>query len=237
MSGKVLTVISDHMYVATVTGAARPGPYAYPSAKPAGAEGTSRAGVTAECPESAADRVQLDRAALDQAGRDLASLEHTGLDRAEFDRAQLDRVGHLVWRQYLRGHATVVRALEAELLAERQLSLAAYDVLAELAGAPERRMRMTELADAVLLSRSGVTRMVDRLERLGLVSRGRVAEDGRGIAATLTDRGQEQLTGASVTHQEAVQRHFVNQLDETDVRDLRRISQRLADGPDGQPAQ
>ena len=232
MSGKVLTVISDHMYVATVTGAARPGPYAYPSAKPAGAEGTSRAGVTAECPESAADRVQLDRAALDQAGRDLTGLEHTGLGRA-----QLDRAGHLVWRQYLRGHATVVRALEAALLAERQLSLAAYDVLAELAGAPERRMRMTELADAVLLSRSGVTRMVDRLERLGLVSRGRVAEDGRGIAATLTDQGQEQLTGASVTHQEAVQRHFVNQLDETDVRDLRRISQRLADGPDGEQAQ
>jgi len=220
------------MYVATVTGAARPGPYAYPSAKPAGAEGTSRAGVTAECPESAADRVQLDRAALDQAGRDLTGLEHTGLGRA-----QLDRAGHLVWRQYLRGHATVVRALEAALLAERQLSLAAYDVLAELAGAPERRMRMTELADAVLLSRSGVTRMVDRLERLGLVSRGRVAEDGRGIAATLTDQGQEQLTGASVTHQEAVQRHFVNQLDETDVRDLRRISQRLADGPDGEQAQ
>ena len=232
MSGKVLTVISDHMYVATVTGAARPGPYAYPSAKPAGAEGAGRAGATAECHESAADRVQLDRAALDQAGRDLSSLEHTGLDRA-----QLDRAGHLVWRQYLRGHATVVRALEAELLAERQLSLAAYDVLAELAGAPERRMRMTELADAVLLSRSGVTRMVDRLERLGLVTRGRVAEDGRGIAATLTDRGQEQLTGASITHQEAVQRHFVNQLDETDVRDLRRISQRLADGPDGQQSQ
>jgi len=220
------------MYVATVTGAARPGPYAYPSAKPAGAEGTSRAGVTAECHESAADRVQLDRAALDQVGRDLDGLENTGLDRA-----QLDRAGHLVWRQYLRGHATVVRALEAELLAERQLSLAAYDVLAELAGAPERRMRMTELADAVLLSRSGVTRMVDRLERLGLVSRGRVAEDGRGIAATLTDRGQEQLTGASVTHLAAVQRHFVNQLDETDVRDLRRISQRLADGPDGEQAQ
>ncbi|HWN34602.1 MAG TPA: MarR family winged helix-turn-helix transcriptional regulator [Pseudonocardia sp.] len=207
------------MYSAMVTDAARPGPYSYPSAKPVGVEGAGRAPAadTERC-ELAADRAQLDRA---------------GLDRTGPDRAQLDRTGHVVWRQYVRGHATVVRALEAELLAERQLSLAAYDVLAELAGAPERRMRMTELADAVLLSRSGVTRMVDRLERLGLVTRGRVAEDGRGIAATLTDQGEEQLTGASVTHLAAVQRHFVNQLDEADLRDLRRISERLTGGPVG----
>ena len=208
------------MYSAMVTDAARPGPYVYPSAQPVGVEGTGRATVGAE-------RCDLTADALDRAG----------LDKAGLDKAGLDRAGHAVWRHYLRGHATVVRALEAELLAERQLSLAAYDVLAELAGAPERRMRMTELADAVLLSRSGVTRMVDRLERLGLVTRGRVAEDGRGIAATLTDEGQEQLSGASVTHLAAVQRHFVNQLDETDLRDLRRISRRLAAGPVARSAQ
>ena len=150
-------------------------------------------------------------------------------------RAQ-DGEGHAVWRHYLRGHATVTRALEAELLARQELSLAAFDVLAELAQAPERRMRMTELADAVLLSRSGVTRMVDRLERLGLVTRGRVEEDGRGIAATLTDQGQEQLDRASVTHVAAVQRHFVNRLDETDLRDLRRISRRLTAGAAAEPA-
>ncbi|MDT7656677.1 MAG: hypothetical protein QOF38_1392 [Pseudonocardiales bacterium] len=150
-------------------------------------------------------------------------------------RAQ-DSEGHAVWRHYLRGHATVTRALEAELLARQELSLAAFDVLAELAQAPERRMRMTELADAVLLSRSGVTRMVDRLERLGLVTRGRVEEDGRGIAATLTDQGQEQLDRASVTHVAAVQRHFVNRLDETDLRDLRRISRRLTAGAVPEPA-
>jgi DNA-binding MarR family transcriptional regulator len=211
------------MYSAMVTDAARPGPYVYPSAQSVGVEGTGRATVGAE-------RCDLTADALDRAGLE-AGLE-AGLDKAGLDRAGLDRAGHAVWRHYLRGHATVVRALEAELLAERQLSLAAYDVLAELAGAPERRMRMTELADAVLLSRSGVTRMVDRLERLGLVTRGRVAEDGRGIAATLTDQGQEQLSGASVTHLAAVQRHFVNQLDETDLRDLRRISRRLAGGPE-----
>jgi len=139
--------------------------------------------------------------------------------------------GHQVWRQYLRGHATVARALEAELLLEEQLSLAAFDVLAELAEAPQRSLRMTELADAVLLSRSGVTRMVDRLERLGLVTRGRVLEDGRGIAATLSEQGADLLKRASVTHRDAVRRYFVNRLDESDLRDLRRISQRLITGP------
>jgi DNA-binding MarR family transcriptional regulator len=134
-----------------------------------------------------------------------------------------------VWRAYLRGHATVTRALEAELIAEQRLSLAAYDVLVELAEAPNRRLRMTELADAVLLSRSGLTRLVDRLERAGLVSRGRVREDGRGVAATLTDRGMERLRRASRTHQEGVMRHFGDRLSATDLAELRRISQLLAD--------
>jgi DNA-binding MarR family transcriptional regulator len=193
-----------------VTDAVRPGSAAHPPPDPAGTEiGTEiGTGATTEIGTGATTEI----------------------------RAQ-DSEGHGVWRHYLRGHATVTRALEADLLARQELSLAAYDVLAELARAPERRMRMTELADAVLLSRSGVTRMVDRLERLGLVTRGRVEEDGRGIAATLTDQGQDQLDTASLTHVAAVQRHFVNCLDEADLRDLRRISRRLTAGAaPGQPA-
>src|SRR5689334_17250773 len=68
------------------------------------------------------------------------------------------------WRSFLRAHARITRLLEAELVAERNLSLGGYDVLVQLAEAPQRRLRMAELADAVLLSRSGVTRLVDRLE-------------------------------------------------------------------------
>ncbi|MBA3907867.1 MAG: MarR family transcriptional regulator, partial [Pseudonocardiales bacterium] len=75
------------------------------------------------------------------------------------------------WRAFLRAHAVITRTLEAELLAEQDLSLAAYDVLVQLAEAPAHRLRMTELAERVLLSRSGVTRLVDRLEKLGLVAR------------------------------------------------------------------
>lgn len=132
------------------------------------------------------------------------------------------------WRAFLRAHASITRVLEAELLAEQDLSLASYDVLVQLAEAPDRRLRMTELADAVLLSRSGVTRLVDRLEKGGLVARCPVESDGRGVAARLTDAGLDRLRIASRTHLRGVAHHFVNRLDEADLRILERISRHLA---------
>ena len=139
-----------------------------------------------------------------------------------------DREQLAAWRAYLRAHATITRALEAELVAEQRLSLAAYDVLVQLAEAPERRLRMTELADAVLLSRSGVTRLVDRLERAGLVTRGRVADDGRGVAARLTDAGLARLRTAARTHLAGVHEHFVARLEPADLAALERVSRLLA---------
>jgi DNA-binding MarR family transcriptional regulator len=133
------------------------------------------------------------------------------------------------WRSFLRAHARITRALEAELVAEQRLSLAAYDVLVQLAEAPQRRLRMTELADAVLLSRSGVTRLVDRLERARLVTRSPVESDGRGVAAHLTDAGLERLRVAARTHLAGVARHFADRLDADDLVALDRISRRLAD--------
>ncbi len=132
------------------------------------------------------------------------------------------------WRAFLRAHALVTRSLEAELVAGQQLSLAAYDVLVQLVEAPGHRLRMTELAEAVLLSRSGVTRLVDRLEKAGLVSRTPVAGDGRGVAAELTEAGVNRLRTASRTHLTGVMRHFVEPLGE-DLDELERISRRLAD--------
>ena len=133
------------------------------------------------------------------------------------------------WRAFLRAHATITRALESELLSEQSLSLASYDVLVQLAEAPGRRLRMTELAEAVLLSRSGVTRLVDRLEKSGLVSRCPVANDGRGVAAELTDDGLRRLRVASRTHLSGVVRHFAARLPEDDLHALERISRLLAD--------
>ena len=117
--------------------------------------------------------------------------------------------------------------LEAELLTDQQLSLASYDVLVQLAEAPQRRLRMTELAAAVLLSRSGVTRLVDRLEKAGLVARCPVAGDGRGVAAELTAAGLDRLRNAAPTHLAGVIRHFVQQLEPADLDAMARISRRL----------
>ncbi len=133
------------------------------------------------------------------------------------------------WRSFLRAHAYLSRVLEAELLADQQLSLASYDVLVQLAEAPGRRLRMTELAAAVLLSRSGVTRLVDRLEKAGLVARCRVAADGRGVAAELTPAGLNRLRNAAPTHLAGVVRHFVDRLDRDDLAAMERISRRLVD--------
>ncbi|CAM4136180.1 MarR family winged helix-turn-helix transcriptional regulator [Kibdelosporangium persicum] len=133
------------------------------------------------------------------------------------------------WRSFLRAHAKVTRCLEAELLAEQRLSLGAYDVLAELAEAPGQCLRMAELAEAVLLSRSGVTRLVDRLERAGLVARERVDGDGRGVVARLTSSGASRLLVASRTHLAGVVRHFVELLDEQELKTLGDLAQRVAD--------
>jgi DNA-binding MarR family transcriptional regulator len=133
------------------------------------------------------------------------------------------------WRAFLRAHAYISRVLEAELLADQELSLASYDVLVQLAEAPERRLRMTELAAAVLLSRSGVTRLVDRLEKVGLVARCRVASDGRGVAAELTPAGLIRLRNAAPTHLAGVVRHFVARLGADDLLAMERISRLLVD--------
>ncbi|MBC6450360.1 MarR family winged helix-turn-helix transcriptional regulator [Actinokineospora xionganensis] len=133
------------------------------------------------------------------------------------------------WRTFLRAHAKITRVLEAELVAEQRLSLGGYDVLVQLAEAPDRKLRMAELADAVLLSRSGVTRLVDRLERVGLVSRERVAGDGRGVVATLTPEGLDTLRTAARTHLAGVSRHFVAKFDTDELNDMGSLCAKLID--------
>ena len=131
------------------------------------------------------------------------------------------------WRAFLRAHAVITRALEVELLADQELSLAAYDVLVQLVEAPERESS-TASASSVIRSRcSGVTRLVDRLERAGLVSRCPVANDGRGVAAQITEAGVARLRAASRTHLTGVVRHFADHLDADDLTALERISRRL----------
>jgi DNA-binding MarR family transcriptional regulator len=109
----------------------------------------------------------------------------------------------------LRVHAALVKALDAELVGEHDLPLSSYEVLITLQASPGRRCRMAELADRVLLSRSGMTRLVDRLERDGLLVRDTCSSDGRGCFAVLTDAGADVLARARPTHLHGVRRRFL----------------------------
>ncbi|WP_232304134.1 MarR family transcriptional regulator [Pseudofrankia sp. DC12] len=113
------------------------------------------------------------------------------------------------WRNLLHAHAQVTRVLEAELEEAHGLPLASYDVLVQLSEAPDGALRMSELADAVLLSRSGLTRLVDRLVREGLVERRSCPSDLRGTLAVLTPAGLDRLRAASGTHLRGVARHVL----------------------------
>jgi DNA-binding MarR family transcriptional regulator len=133
------------------------------------------------------------------------------------------------WRNFLQAHAVLVRRLEADLLAEHQLPLASYDVLVQLVEAPERRLRMTELAQRVLISRSGLTRLVDRLEREGLVRREACDDDARGLFAVLTEVGFQRLRRASPTHLRGVASYAIDRLDDGQVEALAQICARILD--------
>ena len=122
------------------------------------------------------------------------------------------RPGLDAWRVFLGAHAAVIRRLEAELEAEGLISLADYDVLLNLALAPGGRLRMSELADQVLLSRSGMTRRVDRLESAGLVRRDECPADRRGSFAAITSDGLERVRTASPTHLRGIEEHFLAKL-------------------------
>jgi DNA-binding MarR family transcriptional regulator len=127
------------------------------------------------------------------------------------------------WSGFLQGHAQIVRALDAELDREHGLPLTSYDVLIQLSLAPERRLRMFELADAVVLSRSGLTRLVERLERDGLVERERGEIDLRQMYARLTDRGFEVVANATPTHVAGVRERFLERLSDEQTKQLATI--------------
>ena len=120
------------------------------------------------------------------------------------------------WRGVLEVHARVTHQLDAQMHAEHGLSLSAYEVLMFLADAPEHRLRMSEIADRVLLSRSGCTRLVDRLADQGYVTRCAASNDGRGLYAELTEAGLTKITAARMTHHEGIRRFFLDRLTVTD---------------------
>lgn len=135
------------------------------------------------------------------------------------------RVG--VWRSFLRAHAVVLRQLERELDRDASLPLAWYDVLLTLAQAPGRRLRMADLAERVMLSRSGLTRLVDRIEKAGYVRREPSPDDARGTYTVLQPPGLRRLRDAVPKHLAGVQRHWLAHFDDAELRTLGALLQRL----------
>jgi DNA-binding MarR family transcriptional regulator len=134
------------------------------------------------------------------------------------------------WRGFLRVHAALTKQLDAELSAVHGLPLRSYEVLLHLTDAPEGRMRMSELAETVLLSRSGLTRLVDRLQREGLVCRESCPSDARGSNAIVTGAGHERLRTARATHLEGVRERFLDRFSAAEQRTLAGYWERLAPG-------
>jgi DNA-binding MarR family transcriptional regulator len=140
-----------------------------------------------------------------------------------------DRVA--AWAGLLRVHAAVVPRLEREL-AGVGMPLSWYDVMLELNAAPDRRLRMTELGARAVLSRERVSRVVDELERAGLVHRERNPDDGRSLLAVVTDEGRARLRAAAPTYLAGIARHFGAHLDDDEARTLAAALHRVVEAED-----
>jgi DNA-binding MarR family transcriptional regulator len=136
------------------------------------------------------------------------------------------------WKAFLRAQAALIRTLDRQLDAEQGLPITFFDVLAQLSQAGGQ-LRMSELADAVLLSRSGVTRLVDRMERDGLVRREQCPTDRRASYATLTAEGKRALKQAKPVHFRGIAEHFARHLSCAEAKTLAAALGRMAPSRDG----
>ena len=141
----------------------------------------------------------------------------------------LSEQGMGAWVALIRGHSTLVRELNAKMLAEHGLTISDYEVLVRLARAPERSMRRVDLAEGVLLTPSGITRLLDGLERCGYVERGSCATDRRVTYAVLTDQGHEKFTEARESHLADVRELFTGRFSDDELGTLSDLLGRLSD--------
>ncbi len=133
---------------------------------------------------------------------------------------KIDEFHLAAWRAFLNAHAAVIDAIERELVEAGHLPLSEYDVLLALLEAPGHRLRMHELAREVVLSRSGLTRLVDRLEAKGLLMRERSGSDRRGAYAVLTDEGLASVRRTWPLYARGIINHFARYLTDEEVRVL-----------------
>jgi DNA-binding MarR family transcriptional regulator len=129
----------------------------------------------------------------------------------------------------VRAHAAATRRLNAQLVADHGLTISDYEVLLRLARAPDRRMKRVELAEQVLLTASGVTRLLDGLERAGFVERGSCATDRRVVYAVLTGAGLQKLRSASKSHVAQIDDLFAERLEVEELDTAAQVLEKLAD--------
>jgi DNA-binding MarR family transcriptional regulator len=144
--------------------------------------------------------------------------------------SELSDIQLATWRQFLTLHRRIVDAIDRDLQRGGRLPLTSYDVLIELYETPERRLRMANLARRVVLSRSGLTRLVDRLEAEGLLTRDRVGEDRRGTYAVLSAAGVAAMRGAWPIYERGIMRYFASALTDDDTASLDTLLAKIATG-------
>ena len=131
------------------------------------------------------------------------------------------------WRAFLRAYATVLQHLTDDMQARSDMPLAWYDVLVHLSEAPDGTLCMTDLAESVFISRSGLTRLVDRMESSGLVNRSPDPDDRRRMMASLTEEGFRRLAEAAPGHVEALRAVMIDRLDDDDIRSLTSVMDKI----------
>jgi DNA-binding MarR family transcriptional regulator len=134
-----------------------------------------------------------------------------------------------VWRLFLEGSQALVELLDADLQAQSGISLRWYDVLVHLEEASAGRLRMSELARQIVTSTSGLTRVIDGMERAGLVQRERPPSDRRAVEVVLTQKGSDRLDTARAHHRQAIQLHFARHLTDREVSELGRALAKVRD--------
>ena len=148
-------------------------------------------------------------------------------------RAGLDGIALQAWRGFLLSRAAITRELDADLVARHGLTSRDYEVLLFLAAEPDRRLAMSELAKRTMLTRSGVTRLVDGLAGCDLVRRVSCPSDARVSYCELTDDGYKRLREASRTHADGIRDAFLNHFSEDEVAQLAELLGRLPGAGDG----
>jgi DNA-binding MarR family transcriptional regulator len=160
--------------------------------------------------------------------------------RAQASAVGLDRQAPAVqaWAHLLRAHAALTRRFSSELLAEHGLTLNDYEVLLHLAHAPERRLRRVDLAESILLTPSGITRLLEGLERAGYVARAACAGDARVTYAVLTEAGYDKVREAAPTHLGGIRELFGDRFSDEELAVLASLLERLPElaAPECDPA-